>query len=97
MFESDYNYLENAKVNLKKQVIIRCKKIFHCSIVEENPVLLCSFLWLAEKLASPAQSIRWKVELLVFSRDLVFLFLQVNSRSLFFLTLAIINVKKQEI
>ena len=38
-----------------------------------------------------------KVELLVFSRDLVFLFLQVNSRSLFFLTLAIINVKKQEI
>ena len=94
MFESDYNYLENAKVNLKKQVIIRCKKIFHCSIVEENPVLLCSFLWLAEKLASPAQSIRWKVELLVFSRDLVFLFLQVNSRSLFFLTLAIINVKK---
>lgn len=35
-----------------------------------------------------------KVELLVFSRDLVFLFLQVNSRSLFFLTLAIINVKK---
>ena len=96
MFESDYNYLENAKVNLKKQVIIRCKKIFYCSIVEENPVLLCSFLWLAEKLASPAQSIRWKkkVELLVFSRDLIFLFLQVNSRSLFFLTLAIINVKK---
>ena len=67
---------------------------FYCSIVEENPVLLRSFLWLAEKLASPAQSIRWKVELLVFSRDLVFLFLQVNSRSLFFLTLAIINVKK---
>ena len=40
------------------------------------------------------QSDEKKVELLVFSRDLVFLFLQVNSRSLFFLTLAIINVKK---
>ena len=35
-----------------------------------------------------------KVELLVFSPYSVFLFLQVNSRSLFFLTLAIINVKK---
>ena len=29
-------------------------------IVEENPVLLCSFLWLAKKLASPPQPIRWK-------------------------------------
>ena len=39
-------------------------RLFDCRrqlglIVKENPVLLCSFLWLAKKLASP-QPIRWK-------------------------------------